>query len=406
MSVRALSEFHPFPTCERAFAVGTIIRGRAYIAEQMATAHRFVTLLNKQKPVRNLRVAVIGAGPVGLAVAKDLQSLNVKHLTVVEREERPLQKFFNAPHRLLYPAINEWPDAIWESETYLEFCNQQKVDLTIDWRAGTATSVAESFEAAFAELKSNASTDVIYGADASGPRMAGNEVQIGLNGTRTITVDVAIYCVGLGTEITHNDYPGYWTTGMLNTNKLLIAGNGDGAFIDCFKFLLGLTPDENLMKLLRKWRDSARDEYNSCCEAVVDVAGSSWSLAEQNRRLWNDVFGKQKGLQALIAPMLSAEKSVHIVHNSDHLVGENVAPVYLCLVRNIIEQKSRAVRAIRGSFDVEQCSFATERAEDGVELTKWLESGSAKLLIRIGVRPYLPGVDERLIREAKSFVRN
>jgi hypothetical protein len=194
-----------------------------------------------RRPMRELDVAIVGAGAAGLTAAARAMELGAR-ITLIERLQQVLE-IQNKSDRWLHPTLFEWPARGLDSA-------EQTTNLpAMNWTAGTAQSVAETLAR---EWRTRARTnDVVeyFNSQVVGIEVVSDTARAKLHWrhkTKEVEedksgdFDVVILAVGFGLEPKGPNRRSYWENDSLNktlreNESVLIAGYGDGALTDLMR---------------------------------------------------------------------------------------------------------------------------------------------------------------------------
>lgn len=206
---------------------------RVTLYAQQVRALNLAWALNALKRIGpNARVVIIGAGAAGLTAALGFGTKGAR-VSVIERNEVILPRFRGNTQRYLHPHAFDWPAAgATELEAGLPVMN---------WEAGLASSVTEQLGRAWTVEQTYCTVELYLGAQAKEIDPLKRVVKCEGPNVSSISYDLLVFAVGVGTERSQFGTPTYWENDSLaqlyssTSDSVLISGNGDGALVDVIR---------------------------------------------------------------------------------------------------------------------------------------------------------------------------
>jgi hypothetical protein len=220
------------------YVLGCFAKHLTIYSQQVRALNLVKALIKNNRVQPNDEIVVIGAGIAGTTCAIAAVKMGLKVKLLENKYEQPMGLQTISQHRYVHPHIYEWPlPESYNSDAGLPIMN---------WQANVASKVIKQLKDYWDDFHSKHLDAVSFvkvdgypiiedNVDEDGLRSVGYKVRNGKNETKPFKA--VILSVGFGVE--NEDQ--YWSTGdyshVVNGDKVLISGNGDGALTDLMAVL-------------------------------------------------------------------------------------------------------------------------------------------------------------------------
>jgi hypothetical protein len=257
MEVPPHGKGHPWPGAKGIYILGSLEPVRISLYSQQVRAFNLIyALVCEERLKKGTRVAIIGAGPAGLAAARAASHFGA-HCFVFEKSERPMDVFCPGGkgnrRRFVHPSMENWPFPGSENDT----ANRLPFP---KWKAGDPKSVADQI---MEDLRNSPGRDLVelhlkvsaridyagrnWAIDYASKKWDWSQSKLEARSPGNLSnIQILIVAIGFGADKATEEATGYWDDdgdlwkGMRqHGGSVLVSGDGDGAIIEVVNAAVG-----------------------------------------------------------------------------------------------------------------------------------------------------------------------
>jgi NAD(P)-binding Rossmann-like domain len=323
------------------FVLGSFARRVTVYSQQVRAINLVDAIHFYRKPLRNVSIAVVGAGAAGLTAAARACEYGAE-VTLFEQNADVLSIQVNSRHRWLHPMIYDWP--MFDVGTHGDGARLP----VMDWSARTADRLANFFHDAWQKL-------VADNPDRVHPRFHAkvnglNQIPTGYRIDYAIQSDgqsrahsenyqLVILAIGFGLEREGEGRNSYWEQdpadqiARFSKQTVLVGGYGDGALTDLMRVcMVGFEHETALAQVLRAVSDEQLKQIRAI-ESDPSADDSSY-LTKQYRNL------VLPNVAEVLKPRINRGRLVVLTGQGPHLFDSRACALNRLIVSQLLQLKA------------------------------------------------------------------